>query len=133
MADSDITRGYNPPANTRFCPEDVVTRDQMSAFLYRFANSVLTEGPQGPAGAPGADADWSAIVFESSKAGSGSSRPRRARATVLPSVEEPPAELSSLRLTDSGVRIRSGFEVRLHALPPGPPSGMATSPVTGST
>ena len=30
-----ITRGCNPPANTRFCPDDAVTRGQMAAFLVR--------------------------------------------------------------------------------------------------
>ena len=54
LADMDITRGCNPPANTRFCPNDVVTRGQMAAFLYRFYNAIdgqLGEpGPAGPAG-----------------------------------------------------------------------------------
>lgn len=41
-------------AGTRFCPEDFVTRGQMSAFLYRFANNVMPEdGVQGPPGEPG--------------------------------------------------------------------------------
>jgi len=35
LADRGITRGCNPPANTRFCPEDTVTRGQMAAFLVR--------------------------------------------------------------------------------------------------
>ena len=30
-----ITRGCNPPANDRFCPDDTVTRGQMAAFLVR--------------------------------------------------------------------------------------------------
>src|SRR5690606_14836879 len=30
-----ITSGCNPPANTRFCPNDHVTRGQMAAFLAR--------------------------------------------------------------------------------------------------
>src|SRR5690606_21829666 len=34
-AESGITRGCNPPANTRFCPDDYVTRGQMAAFLVR--------------------------------------------------------------------------------------------------
>jgi len=53
MDENDITRGCNN-AGTRFCPEDFVTRGQMAAFLYRFANHVPTEGPQGPAGEAGA-------------------------------------------------------------------------------
>lgn len=62
LADMDITRGCNPPANTRFCPDDFVTRGQMAAFLRRLWNAIEAEGlegppgpqgPQGPAGPPG--------------------------------------------------------------------------------
>jgi len=35
LAAADITRGCNPPANDRFCPNDNVTRGQMAAFLVR--------------------------------------------------------------------------------------------------
>ncbi|HEX7098014.1 MAG TPA: S8 family serine peptidase [Acidimicrobiia bacterium] len=35
LALSGITRGCNPPANDRFCPDDPVTRGQMAAFLRR--------------------------------------------------------------------------------------------------
>jgi hypothetical protein len=35
LAAAGITRGCNPPANDRFCPEDPVTRGQMAAFLVR--------------------------------------------------------------------------------------------------
>ena len=35
LADEGITRGCNPPQNTRFCPDDYVTRAQMAAFLVR--------------------------------------------------------------------------------------------------
>jgi predicted outer membrane repeat protein len=35
LAAAGITRGCNPPANTRFCPDDLVTRGQMAAFLHR--------------------------------------------------------------------------------------------------
>ena len=35
LATAGITRGCNPPTNTRFCPGDPVTRDQMAAFLVR--------------------------------------------------------------------------------------------------
>jgi len=35
IADADITRGCNPPANTRFCPDNDVTRGEMAAFLRR--------------------------------------------------------------------------------------------------
>ena len=32
---TDISRGCNPPSNTRFCPNDAVTRGAMAAFLVR--------------------------------------------------------------------------------------------------
>src|SRR5690606_11539732 len=35
LAAAGITRGCNPPVNDRFCPDDVVTRGQMAAFLVR--------------------------------------------------------------------------------------------------
>lgn len=35
LAAAGITKGCNPPANTHFCPNDRVTRDQMAAFLVR--------------------------------------------------------------------------------------------------
>ena len=35
LADAGITKGCNPPQNTRFCPDSAVTRGQMAAFLVR--------------------------------------------------------------------------------------------------
>ncbi|MPZ53706.1 MAG: hypothetical protein GEU79_13405, partial [Acidimicrobiia bacterium] len=35
LAAAGITYGCNPPENDRFCPDDVVTRGQMAAFLHR--------------------------------------------------------------------------------------------------
>ena len=35
MAAEGITRGCNPPLNDRFCPDSLVTRGQMAAFLVR--------------------------------------------------------------------------------------------------
>lgn len=35
LATAGITKGCNPPDNTRFCPSNVVTRGQMAAFLKR--------------------------------------------------------------------------------------------------
>jgi Tol biopolymer transport system component len=35
LATAGITKGCNPPANTKFCPQDTVTRGQMAAFLVR--------------------------------------------------------------------------------------------------
>jgi len=42
IAAAGITQGCNPPANTRYCPRDVVSRGQMAAFLSRALN--LPEG-----------------------------------------------------------------------------------------
>jgi hypothetical protein len=35
LANTGITKGCNPPANDMFCPNEVVTRGQMAAFLVR--------------------------------------------------------------------------------------------------
>jgi len=35
LAQTGVTRGCNPPANTLFCPDEPVTRGQMAAFLVR--------------------------------------------------------------------------------------------------
>lgn len=35
IAELGVTRGCNPPANDRFCPDESVTRGQMAAFLSR--------------------------------------------------------------------------------------------------
>lgn len=35
IASAGVTQGCNPPANSRFCPDDYVTRGQMAAFLAR--------------------------------------------------------------------------------------------------
>ena len=35
LAESLVTQGCNPPANDQFCPDDLVTRGQMAAFLVR--------------------------------------------------------------------------------------------------
>lgn len=40
---SGVTKGCNPPDNTLFCPEDNVTRAQMSAFMRRFAQYLDAE------------------------------------------------------------------------------------------
>ncbi|MCH7670480.1 MAG: S-layer homology domain-containing protein, partial [Acidobacteria bacterium] len=42
LADQGITNGCNPPTNTRFCPDDRVTRGQMAAFLDRALNLPAT-------------------------------------------------------------------------------------------
>jgi hypothetical protein len=45
IADGGVTKGCNPPANDRFCPEALVTRGQMAAFLVRALG--LTDGGGG--------------------------------------------------------------------------------------
>ena len=35
LAAAGITKGCNPPENTRYCPNDFVTRGQMAAFVRR--------------------------------------------------------------------------------------------------
>jgi len=35
LADAGITKGCNPPTNNRYCPSDLVGRDQMAAFIAR--------------------------------------------------------------------------------------------------
>jgi hypothetical protein len=37
IADAGITKGCNPPANDQYCPNDLVTREQMASFLARTA------------------------------------------------------------------------------------------------
>ena len=45
IAAAGITKGCNPPANTRFCPADTVTRAEMAAFLVR---AIELEAPTEP-------------------------------------------------------------------------------------
>lgn len=42
IAAAGITRGCNPPANTRYCPSGTVTRGEMAAFLTRALNLPAT-------------------------------------------------------------------------------------------
>jgi hypothetical protein len=35
LGTAGVTRGCNPPANTQYCPNEDVTREQMAAFLRR--------------------------------------------------------------------------------------------------
>ena len=44
VAAESITRGCNPPANDRFCPDEPVTRAQMAAFLGRALGLSETSG-----------------------------------------------------------------------------------------
>ncbi len=43
LAEAGVTRGCNPPDNTEFCPDDEVTREQMAAFMRRFAQYLDAE------------------------------------------------------------------------------------------
>lgn len=43
LADAGVTQGCDPPANTEFCPSDDVTREQMAAFMRRFAQYIGAE------------------------------------------------------------------------------------------
>ncbi len=44
MKDNGVTVGCNPPANTEFCPDDNVTREQMSSFMRRYAQTIGSVG-----------------------------------------------------------------------------------------
>ena len=44
MKNNGVTVGCNPPANTEFCPVDNVTREQMSSFMRRFAQTLGNVG-----------------------------------------------------------------------------------------
>lgn len=37
LADAEVTKGCNPPANDEFCPGDNVRRETMAAFMHRLA------------------------------------------------------------------------------------------------
>lgn len=48
LAENGITKGCNPPSNTRYCPDANVTRGEMAAFLKRLAeNRVVDAGRLG--------------------------------------------------------------------------------------
>jgi len=58
LAEAGITKGCNPPANDRFCPNESVTRGQMAAFLVRALHL--------PAGSGDSFTDDDQSVFEAS-------------------------------------------------------------------
>jgi hypothetical protein len=39
LKDNQVTIGCNPPANTEFCPDDAIPREQMASFMRRFAQT----------------------------------------------------------------------------------------------
>jgi Polysaccharide lyase 14/S-layer homology domain len=57
LADVGVTKGCNPPANTRFCPDDAVTRGQMAAFLHRAFDDIISVPPP-PAPPPAPPTAW---------------------------------------------------------------------------
>lgn len=59
LAAAEVTLGCNPPTNDRFCPDDLVTREQMAAFLHRALVDTLIPGE------PVEFSDDDASVFES--------------------------------------------------------------------
>jgi hypothetical protein len=48
LRDSGVTRGCNPPANTRYCPDQNVTRAQMASFLRRLAENQVVNAATAP-------------------------------------------------------------------------------------
>ncbi|HVR79683.1 MAG TPA: S-layer homology domain-containing protein [Acidimicrobiia bacterium] len=44
LKDNGVTVGCNPPANTEFCPDDNIPREQMASFMRRFAQTFGTAG-----------------------------------------------------------------------------------------
>jgi hypothetical protein len=43
LAASGVTKGCNPPTNDKFCPGSNVTREQMAAFMHRFATNKVVD------------------------------------------------------------------------------------------
>lgn len=43
LATAGVTKGCNPPSNTRYCPSDNVTREQMAAFMRRLADNQVVD------------------------------------------------------------------------------------------
>lgn len=43
MKVTGVSKGCNPPANTEYCPESLLTRQQMAAFLHRLSVSKIVD------------------------------------------------------------------------------------------
>ncbi len=43
LRDAGVTKGCNPPANTEYCPDEDVTREQLAAFLRRLAENQVVD------------------------------------------------------------------------------------------
>lgn len=63
LAQTGITKGCNPTANTRFCPGQVVSRGQMAAFMHRALGGIVTVAPP-PAPPPAPPTFWGAAVAD---------------------------------------------------------------------
>ncbi len=48
IAGAGVTIGCNPPTNTRFCPDDAISRDQMATFLTRALGLTANRPPPRP-------------------------------------------------------------------------------------
>jgi hypothetical protein len=48
LAAAGVTRGCNPPANDRFCPDDAITRAEMATFLARALDLEPIDPPERP-------------------------------------------------------------------------------------
>jgi hypothetical protein len=46
IKEAGVTIGCNPPSNTQYCPDDAVTRGQMSAFMRRLATNQVVDAGQ---------------------------------------------------------------------------------------
>lgn len=57
LADAEVTKGCNPPSNTRFCPGNNVTREQMAAFMHRLAANQVVDAATAIESEMAADAD----------------------------------------------------------------------------
>lgn len=101
LADVGVTKGCNPPANTRFCPDDTVTRGQMAAFLHRALGDIISV-PEPPPPPPDPPTAWG--VETSDYAGSLSTMAATGRPVDMVHVEYP---LSGADWSATGTSSRS--------------------------
>jgi len=67
LAAAGITKGCNPPANDRYCPQNLITRAQMATFLTRSLGLTPLTPPARP-GPPTGNPDGNAIVPDEAQA-----------------------------------------------------------------
>ncbi len=133
LAAAGVTKGCNPPANTRFCPAEPVTRSQMAAFLHRALTLSSGDGaiipesrrtawdPGIPGGVP--DSPVATTVTDHGAIGNGSANDHAAFVAAIASLPEAggvvfaPAGIyrieGTLSLTD-GVVIRGSGPAETH-------------------